>query len=141
MMVWRRALPCARRLPLFVNKIQRKSSSRFRFPPRRLAMNIAWELMTSSAPRSLSPLWESACGIAISPKRLMMKCASYLLMQPCGTRLNPIVAKWLIQSEVVMAIAEQNLIHDSIERISRPLTGETTDYDQLLRLVGDARFC
>src|SRR5437016_8834852 len=40
-----------------------------------------------------------------------------------------------------MAIAEQNLIRNVVRQASQPLEGNARDYDPLLRLIGDARFC
>src|SRR5438105_14091154 len=41
----------------------------------------------------------------------------------------------------VMAIAEHNLIADVIKQAARPLKGNTHDYDDLLKLIHEARFC
>src|SRR6266498_62450 len=40
-----------------------------------------------------------------------------------------------------MAIAEQNLIANVVKQASQPLEGGVRDYDPLLRLIGEARFC
>src|SRR5438309_2909541 len=40
-----------------------------------------------------------------------------------------------------MAIAEQSLITNVIRKASQPLEGSARDYDNLLKLIGDARFC
>src|SRR5882724_9069541 len=41
----------------------------------------------------------------------------------------------------VMAIAEDNLIADVIKQASQPLEGNSHDYDDLLKLINEARFC
>src|SRR5438105_4204873 len=41
----------------------------------------------------------------------------------------------------VMAIAEHNLIADVIKQAARPLKGNARDYDNLLKLIHEARFC
>src|SRR6266436_896480 len=41
----------------------------------------------------------------------------------------------------IMAIAEHNLIADVIKQAARPLEGNMRDYDDLLKLIADARFC
>src|SRR3979409_2685550 len=40
-----------------------------------------------------------------------------------------------------MAIAELNLITDVVQKAVQPLEGTEHDYDQLLKLIGEARFC
>ena len=40
-----------------------------------------------------------------------------------------------------MAIAEQTRIRDAIKQASMPLEGNARDYDPLLKLIGNARFC
>jgi erythromycin esterase-like protein len=40
-----------------------------------------------------------------------------------------------------MAIAEHNLIADVIKRAAQPLEGNARDYDDLLKLIHEARFC
>src|SRR5437868_9419940 len=41
----------------------------------------------------------------------------------------------------VMAIAEHNLIADVIKQAARPLKGNAHDYDDLIKLIHEARFC
>ncbi len=41
----------------------------------------------------------------------------------------------------IMAIAEHNLIADVIKQAARPLEGNMRDYDDLLKLIHEARFC
>src|SRR2546421_1567679 len=41
----------------------------------------------------------------------------------------------------IMAIAEHNLIADVIKQSSQPLEGNPRDYDDLLKLIHEARFC
>src|SRR2546430_10917451 len=40
-----------------------------------------------------------------------------------------------------MAIAEQTSIIDAVREASQPLEGGARDYDPLLKLIGEARFC
>src|SRR5258707_15799681 len=40
-----------------------------------------------------------------------------------------------------MAIAELNLITDVVQKAVQPIESTAHDYDQLLRLIGEARFC
>src|SRR2546430_15386185 len=40
-----------------------------------------------------------------------------------------------------MAIAEQTSIIDAVREAAQPLEGRARDYDPLLKLIGDARFC
>src|SRR5438132_10607432 len=40
-----------------------------------------------------------------------------------------------------MAIAEQTSIIDAVREAAQPLQGTARDYDPLLKLIGDARFC
>src|SRR2546423_4490597 len=40
-----------------------------------------------------------------------------------------------------MAIAEKHLVADVIKRASEPLEGKFDDYDSLVKLIGEARFC
>src|SRR5437870_10938289 len=40
-----------------------------------------------------------------------------------------------------MAIAEHNLITDAVRKAAQPLEASARDYDPLLRLIGNARFC
>src|SRR6266704_1895559 len=40
-----------------------------------------------------------------------------------------------------MAIAEHNLIADVIKQAAQPLEGNARDYDDLLKLIHEARFC
>src|SRR5438270_13063227 len=40
-----------------------------------------------------------------------------------------------------MAIAEQNSIIDAVREAAQPLEGGARDYDPLLKLIGEARFC
>ena len=41
----------------------------------------------------------------------------------------------------VMAIAEHHLIADVIKQAAQPLEGNARDYDNLLKLIHEARFC
>src|SRR5438874_8136042 len=40
-----------------------------------------------------------------------------------------------------MAIAEQTSIIDAVREAAQPLEGKFDDYDSLLKLIGEARFC
>ena len=40
-----------------------------------------------------------------------------------------------------MAVTDSNLVTDVIEAAARPVEGGVHDYDPLLKLIGEARFC